>query len=88
MSAVLNWTCDFCKKGHVTIYLAGVLYCDMCRMSYGETITDKMLKNARRENFDDIINFFGLMMTPEQLEKFLNGEIANMREPMTRMGRK
>jgi len=38
----LSWTCDFCKKGMVTISPAGVLYCERCRMSYGKTVYEEL----------------------------------------------
>jgi len=33
-----TWKCDFCKNGNVIVSLAGILYCDTCRMSYGESL--------------------------------------------------
>ncbi len=34
----LNWNCDFCGKAMLIISFAGIVYCENCRMSYGETL--------------------------------------------------
>lgn len=34
----LSWNCDFCGKPCITISLAGIIYCDNCKKSYGEQL--------------------------------------------------
>ena len=38
MRAKLSWNCDFCGKAEIVMSTAGILYCNNCRMSYGENI--------------------------------------------------
>jgi len=38
MNGKLCWNCDFCGKPDIIVSLAGTLYCNNCRMSYGENI--------------------------------------------------
>jgi hypothetical protein len=38
MAIYLSWNCDFCGKPCLTVSMAGVIYCENCRMSYGESI--------------------------------------------------
>lgn len=47
MSAVLSWSCDFCGKGGLVISSAGIIYCQFCHMSYGETMTDKLVEAVK-----------------------------------------
>lgn len=44
MNASLCWNCDFCGKPGITVSSAGILYCQFCRMSYGEQINLNILK--------------------------------------------
>jgi len=36
MEARFSFNCDFCGKPELTISLAGIVYCQNCKMSYGE----------------------------------------------------
>lgn len=50
MTVHLGWNCDFCKKACITMSLAGILYCDNCRMSYGEQPHKILEEKLRKQN--------------------------------------
>ncbi len=43
MEARLSWNCDFCGKAEITMSLAGILYCNNCKKSYGEQPFNKFI---------------------------------------------
>jgi ribosomal protein L37AE/L43A len=45
----LGWNCDFCGKAMLTMSLAGIIYCENCHMSYGETMTKNLDKEKVME---------------------------------------
>jgi hypothetical protein len=34
----IAWNCDFCGKCGIAVSMAGTLYCEHCRMSYGDIL--------------------------------------------------
>jgi ribosomal protein L37AE/L43A len=40
MNAEICLVCDFCGKAGLIISRAGIIYCQWCRKSYGESIYD------------------------------------------------
>lgn len=41
MEATLGWNCDFCGKPCIVLSSSNVLYCENCKMSYGEVFEMK-----------------------------------------------
>jgi len=52
----LNWICDYCGKMTITTSLAGIFYCQNCRMSYGEDWADMVIKILQDRRKEVIIN--------------------------------
>jgi len=51
----INWNCDFCGKPCLKISPAGVIYCEKCRMSYGESIFDRLTEKPIPGTADGVI---------------------------------
>ena len=46
MTAHIAWNCDKCGKNGLILSRTGIIYCPICRTSYGKTIKG-MINNER-----------------------------------------